>query len=323
MTTAKRQPRLKFGIQTAQQLVTYEQLKEVWQAADELGFYSAWCHDHFLPAGVKEPVGPCMEGWTMLSALLPQMKRLRGGLFVAGNTYRHPSVMAKAATTLDNITGGRVELGIGAGWFEAEHTAYGIPFYTTPERIHRLDEAVQVIKALWTLAPGAGANFQGKYYQLKDAPMDPPPVQRPHPPIMIGGGGEKLTLRVVAKWADRWNIFVTTRSTVQRKLGILREHCAAVGRNFDSIELTVGLPLMVTGDRARIDRTAEGIAQRQKTSLEDARTSLFAGTPDELIAQGQAWYDLGIREIIIPFNRVPYNLKELQTLAKEVMPAFA
>jgi alkanesulfonate monooxygenase SsuD/methylene tetrahydromethanopterin reductase-like flavin-dependent oxidoreductase (luciferase family) len=203
MATKGKQPRMKFGIQTAQQLVTYDQLKECWQAADELGLYSAWCHDHFLPASVKEPVGPCMEGWTTLTALLSHTKSLRGGLFVAGNTYRHPSIFAKAATTLDNITQGRVELGIGAGWYELEHTTYGVPFYTTAERIHRLDEAVQVFKKLWALKPGEKANFQGKYYQLKDAPMDPPPIQKPHPPILIGWGGEKLTLRVVAKWADQ------------------------------------------------------------------------------------------------------------------------
>src|SRR5262249_53160166 len=149
----------------------------------------------------RDREGPMLESWSTLSALAGLVPRLKIGTIVLGNTYRHPAVVAKMAAQVDIISGGRLLLGLGAGWQQNEHEAYGIPFYTVGERLARLDEACQVIKSLWT---ERRANFKGRFYQLSDAPLDPKPQQRPHPELMIGGGGERVTLRVVAKHADHW-----------------------------------------------------------------------------------------------------------------------
>src|SRR5215470_2031724 len=165
---------LRFGIQTYPQNTTYTDILQTWREADELGFDTAFAFDHFIPFGA-DPNGPCFEGWTLLSALAAQTKRLKVGLLVTGNTYRHPAVLAKMAATVDHVSNGRVILGIGAGWFELEHTAYGIPFLTAGGRARQLGEAVQVIKLLFTQQK---SNFTGKQYQLKDALFEPKSVQK-------------------------------------------------------------------------------------------------------------------------------------------------
>src|SRR5579871_1248322 len=194
--------RLSFGIKTSPQQTTYEDMLVVWREADAIPvFEHAWLFDHFMPLG-NDPTGPCLEGWTLLAAYAAQIERLRVGLMVTGNTYRHPAVLANMGATVDVISHGRLDFGIGAGWNELEHTAYGIPLPRPGERIARFAEACEVIKLMWTETV---ANFDGKYYQLKDARCEPKPVQKPYPPFVIGGSGEQLTLRVVAKYASVWN----------------------------------------------------------------------------------------------------------------------
>ena len=175
---------LRFGIKTAQQNTSYEAILRVWTEADSIpSIEHAWAFDHFIPLG-PDPTGPQLEGWTLLAALAARTERLRLGLMVTGNTYRYPAVLANMATTVDIISNGRLDFGIGAGWNELEHQMYGIPLYTTGERIRRLGEACEVIKLLWTETV---ANFNGKYYQLKDARCEPKPVQKPYPPFVNGG----------------------------------------------------------------------------------------------------------------------------------------
>ena len=170
----------KFGVQIGQANIEWSELLSIWQELDKSNFDSAWVMDHFVPGRTKEDAdGPCLEGWTLLAALAQATERIRIGCLVTGVTYRHPVVLAKMATTVDIISNGRLEFGIGAAWHEYEHRAYGIPFYTVKERQDRLEEAIQLIKALWT---GAPATFQGKHYQLENAPFLPPNVQKPHPP---------------------------------------------------------------------------------------------------------------------------------------------
>ena len=199
MTVSKK---LNFGIKTAPQSTTYESMKKVWLEAESIpSIEHAWLFDHFMPIH-GDITGPCLEGWSVLSAFAALTSRLRLGLMVTGNTYRHPTILANIAATVDVISGGRLDFGIGAGWNEAEHSAYGIPLYTPGERIRRLGEACEIIKRMWTeTAP----TFEGRYYQIKDAYCEPKPVQKPTPPFVIGGSGEKLTLRIVAQYADIWN----------------------------------------------------------------------------------------------------------------------
>jgi hypothetical protein len=197
---------LSFGIKTSPQHTSYEAIREVWRQADaEPAIEHAWLFDHLNPIQ-GDVAGPCLEGWTALTALAVETSRLRIGLMVAGNTYRHPAVLAHVAATLDVISGGRVDLGIGAGWNEYEHTSNGIPLYAPGERIRRLDEACELMKRLFTQPV---TTFEGRYYQLREARLEPKPVHKPYPPIVIGGGGEQLTLRVVAKHADTKRVDVS------------------------------------------------------------------------------------------------------------------
>ncbi len=232
---AEKKP-LRFGIKTAPQNTTYQDMLRVWLEADEVPVIEhAWLFDHFMPLG-NDPTGPCLEGWTLLSAYAALTKRLRVGLMVTGNTYRHPAVLANMAATIDIISNGRLDFGIGAGWNELEHSAYGIPLYEPGERIKRMGEACEVFRLLWTETT---PNFDGKYYQLKDAYCEPKPVQKPYPPITIGGSGEQLTLRMVAKYADIWNFVGGPPEVFKHKSEVLDGHCAKIGRDPSTIERSI------------------------------------------------------------------------------------
>jgi F420-dependent oxidoreductase-like protein len=221
--------KLTFGIKTAQQMTTYEEILPIWLEADEIPIIEhAWLFDHFMPIGAYDPKGPCLEGWSLLAALAARTKHLRLGIMVTGNTYRHPAVLANMAATIDIISQGRLDFGIGAGWNELEHNAYGIPLYAPGERIRRMGEACEVIRLLWT---EEAANFDGKYYQLKDAYCNPKPIQKPYPPFVIGGSGEKLTLRMVAQYAAIWNFAGGSVDDFNHKNAVLNSHCTTIGRD--------------------------------------------------------------------------------------------
>lgn len=225
---------LRFGIQIPQQNTTWPEILALWQEVDGLGYDTAWVFDHFLPI-FSDPTGPCLDGWTTLAALAMASKNVRIGTMVTGNTYRHPAVLAKMATTVDIISGGRLILGLGAGWFELEHQEYGIPFHTIGTRLRRLDEALELIKSLWT---NERSNFLGKHFQLADASFNPKPLQRPRPPILVGATGEEVALKIVAKHADIWNSFGTPE-VFRHKIARLNEHCAVIGRDPATIEKSV------------------------------------------------------------------------------------
>ncbi len=227
---------LRWGIKTSQQHTVYDAVVPVWQQADaHPAFSHAWLFDHFTP--IRGDIdGPCYEGWTMLSALAARTERLRLGLMVAGNGYRNPAVHAHMAATVDHLSKGRLDFGIGTGWNSYEHESMGIPFPAPAERVRRMDEACALTKLLFTEAV---ANFDGRYYQLHDARLAPKPVQKPWPPFVIGGMGEQMTLRVVARHADIWNFEGTDVELFQHKLAVLHEHCAAIGRDPAEIERSV------------------------------------------------------------------------------------
>jgi F420-dependent oxidoreductase-like protein len=227
---------LRFGFKTAPQHTTYEDLLPVWQAADaQPDLEHAWLFDHFNPI-LGDVTGPCLEGYTLLAALAGQTERLRLGLMVAGNTYRNPAVAAHMAATIDVISKGRFDFGIGAGWNVYEHESMDLPLYAPGERIRRLGEACEITKRLFT---EDAVTFEGRYYTLKEARCEPKPVQKPYPPFVIGGSGEQLTLRVTAQYADVWNFAGGDVETFKRKVSILHEHCAAIGRDPSEIELSL------------------------------------------------------------------------------------
>lgn len=255
--------RLRFGIKTAPQHTTYDAMLAVWKEADATPvFEHAWLFDHFAPIH-SDVDGPCFEGWTLLAAYAAQTSRIRVGLMVTGNTYRHPAVLANIGATLDVISNGRLDMGIGAGWNEYEHASMGIPLYKPGERIRRLGEACEIIKRLYTQHL---TDFDGRYYQLQDARCEPKPVQKPYPPFVIGGGGEQLTLRVVAQYADVWNFAGGPPEAFTHKVNILHEHCAAIGRDPSEIELSVQVPVNYD-DLAATARTVQSYVDVGATHL--------------------------------------------------------
>lgn len=224
---------MRFAFKTSPQETTWADMLAVWQAADQIDAYeSGWTFDHFYPI-FSDSTGPCLEGWTTLTALAQATSRLRLGTMVTGVHYRHPAVLANMAAALDIISGGRLELGIGAGWNEEESGAYGIELGTLTERFDRFDEACQVLIGLLSQET---TDFNGKYYQLKAARNEPKGPQRPHPPIVIGGSGEKRTLRTTARYAQHWNFVGGPPEEFARKRAVLASHCADIGR--DPAEIT-------------------------------------------------------------------------------------
>ena len=276
---------LHVGLKFSQQLCTVEQQREVWRVADEAGFDHLWNFDHFHPIAGAPLNGAVLDGWSLLAAMAEATKRVRIGTMVTGNTYRHPAVLAKIATTVDHLSGGRLEFGLGAGWAEVEHTMLGIDFPGVGERLRRLDEACHVIKKLWTEEE---AGFEGRYYRLQGAFAQPRPVQRPHPPIWIGGGGERRTLRTVAAHADVWNMAGGTVDVARHKVEVLRRHCADVGRDPAEIRLSV----QIRFDAADVDAT--------------------------LRAAG-AFVDEGFTELIVMVTE-PDSRAKAERVAREVLP---
>src|SRR3982751_967506 len=219
---------MRFAFTTAPKHTTYADMLAVWRAADDIPlFESAWTFDHFYPI-FSDSTGPCLEGWTVTTALAQATRRLRVGVLVTGIPYRHPAVLANMAATVDIVSGGRLELGLGAGWNEEESSAYGIELGSLKERFDRFDEALAVITGLLS---NETTDFDGTYFTLRGARCEPKPVQRPYPPICIGGGGERRTLASVAKYAQHWNYPGGPPEEFRRKLDVLREHCARIGRD--------------------------------------------------------------------------------------------
>ncbi|HWO88547.1 MAG TPA: TIGR03560 family F420-dependent LLM class oxidoreductase [Gemmatimonadales bacterium] len=264
-----------FGFKTEQSRASYPDLVRIWQEADEIGAFSdLWLFDHFVP--LRMDIGdPCHEAWTLLSALAALTRRARIGILVAGNTYRHPAVVANMAATIDHVSGGRLEFGIGAGWHEGEHRMYGIPLGTAGQRIRAMNEACEVVRLLWS---NEVSSFDGRFYTLFEARCDPKPVQRPGPPITIGGTGERLTLRVVARHADRWNFNGKSVDEFVRLNAVLDDHCRAVGRDPESIIRSVQVHLGTDSSAIR-EQVAAYIAAGATHFVLNPRIPLTPGLP--------------------------------------------
>lgn len=244
---------LRIDIKAAQHDRNWNNILRYCQDTEAVEAFSGfWMFDHFVPIN-GHVEGPCMDGWTLLGALAASTKRARLGLMVGCNGYRHPAVLAKIATTIDQVSGGRLDMGLGAGWFELEYNMYGIPFPPPAQRIRELDEACEVIKLLWTQEL---SSFQGKYYTLTEARHEPKPVQKPYPPFTLGGGGEKLTLRVVAKHAAVYN-GPGDAETLKHKNEVLDAHCAEIGRDPAEIRRSAQFYLSSAGEAATVREKIE------------------------------------------------------------------
>jgi F420-dependent oxidoreductase-like protein len=310
---------MKFGIQhpsfsfdgAGSQMV--DSLKAILNEAEGSNFDSFWVMDHFHQIrGVGQPQEPMLEGWTTLAVMAGFTNRIKLGTLVSGNVYRHPSILAKIGATLDVLSKGRLFMGIGAAWNQDESAAYGVPFPSTKERFRRLEEAVQIIRGMWTQER---TSFDGQYYRIREAYCNPKPIQKPHPPIMVGGGGERETLRIVAKYADACNIFGSP-DTVRRKLGILREHCKSVGRDYDTILKTKLGHIIIDREQRSLEQT---VAKRFGNVPEQTRNEMVTfGQPEDIRRQIEAFRDAGIDYFICNFEP-DHELEAIRLFADEVV----
>jgi len=289
-----------------------DNLRSLVGRAEGYGFDSFWVMDHFHQIqNVGEPQEPMLEGWTTQAVVAGFTSKIKLGTLVTGIVYRHPSLLAKAGATLDVLSKGRLYMGIGAAWNVEEAAAYGIPFPQVKERMERLEEAVQIIRKMWT---DQSATFTGKHYQIRKAYCNPKPIQKPHPPIMIGGSGERQTLRIAAKYADACNIFGSTE-TVRRKLEVLREHCRVAGREYDSILKTKLGHIVIDKDREKVMEAIKAIPEERR------REYAIYGTPEEIRRQIEAFRDAGLEYLIV--NLEPdRELQALELFADEVVKRF-
>ena len=254
--------------------------------------------DHFLPD--EDELIPVHECWITMAALARDVPRVRLGSLVTGNPYRHPAVLANMVATLDHLSGGRIVLGLGSGWQKNEHEAYGFEYGTAGYRLRKLNEACQVIKGLFN---NDYFDFDGEFYQLKNAPMEPKPKQD-NLPLMVGGGGEKVTLRIVAKYADEWNVWGDV-DTLIHKMSVLDQHCEDVGRDPKEIERSAVALLFLTDDEARI----------RKLKSTDIPMPAIIGNVSEVIDIVAAYRDAGVNELMVP----DFTLGELIGAGQEKM----
>ncbi|MGB8647499.1 MAG: LLM class F420-dependent oxidoreductase [Anaerolineae bacterium] len=294
----------------------YEAMTRVALTAEESGYDSVWVYDHFHT--VPEPtLETTFECWTITSGMARDTKRVRLGQMVTCNAYRNPALLAKMASTVDVMSHGRLIFGLGAGWYEHEWRAYGYGFPETPDRLRMLREGVQIIHSMWKQDM---PEFQGKYYHIDRAINSPKGVQQPHIPLWIGGGGEKVTLKLVAQFGDACNVGGGDVETIKHKLAILREHCAAVGRNYDEItrSTSLNLHLLHPGE----DPATATAQARGRQSYEEYARAYWVGTPDEIQARLETLLEAGINYIILYMPRVAYDPAPVRYFAESVMPHF-
>jgi F420-dependent oxidoreductase-like protein len=282
--------------------------------AEELGYDSIWVYDHFhnIPRPSHEAVFEC---WTTMAAISQRTNRIRLGQMVGCNSYRQPSMLAKITSNVDVISGGRLDWGIGAGWYENEYRGYGFEFPKAKDRIGMLRETVEIVQSMWTEPE---TTYDGTYYTLHRANCDPKPLQTPHPPIWIGGGGEQLTLRVVARYADCSN-FGGQPAEWARKCEILKGHCGAVGRDYDAIRKTWSPELFVRDTEDEV--VAAGSRSVWGEPFERWRAGNLVGTPEQVAEKIQAYVNLGCGGIVPWCSEYP-DTQTLELFATKVMPAF-
>jgi F420-dependent oxidoreductase-like protein len=308
---------VRVGIHSGQQHSDYARYEHLWRRADELGLDWASAFDHFVPI-LSDPAGPCFEGLTLLSAMAARTQRIRCGILVVGNTYRHPAVLANAAATIDHVSGGRLELGLGAGWFELEHDQYGIPFPSIGERLARLGEAARIVKSLWTEEE---TTFQGRYYTLDKARCEPKPAQRPHPPLWIGGTGERVLLRIAAESADGWNTFVLPEDEYRQKLAALARHCAELGRDPSEIRKSLIFRVVLGENEAEAEQCFRERAMSLGLDPDELRAQGFEPlTPEQCAELFGRYQRLGVRDFLV-MARPPADERTMELLVQRVAPA--
>jgi F420-dependent oxidoreductase-like protein len=301
-----------FGVTLPQIKRTWEETRAVCQEIEALGYDSVWLNDHLY--GIPGPQLPIFEAWTTLSAVAAITSRVKLGTLVSPVGFRNPALLAKMAATLDNISNGRVIVGLGSGWFEMEFSGYGFDFPPLPVRLKQLDEACTLVKRMWTEDQ---PSFTGKHFHTESVYCEPKPVQKPHPPLLIGGGGEKVLLRMAARHADIWNNLAINQGQLAHKAGVLREHCRAIGRDPDAIQVSQQTMVVIGKDAA----DAQAKLDKAQMIYGGHLGQGIVGTPEECISKIRDHEAAGCTMFVIEFfgrdTREPARL-----FAEQVVPAF-
>jgi F420-dependent oxidoreductase-like protein len=297
-----------------QQGASYQAQRAVALAAEELGFDAFFRSDHFLAMGGSGLPGPT-DAWATLAGLAVETSRIRLGTLMSAATFRLPGPLAITVAQVDQMSGGRVELGLGAGWFEGEHTAYGIPFPSLGERFERFEEQLEIITGLWGTAEGETYSFTGTRYQLTDSPALPRPAQRPRPPVLVGGTGARRTPRLAARFADEYNVAFRSVEDTAAAFARAREACAAAGRDPASLVCSVAHTVCCGQDEAEFRRRAAAIG-REPDAL---RAIGVTGTPDEVAAKIDGYAQIGAERVYLQVLDLS-DLDHLALIASDVVP---
>ncbi len=300
-----------------QQGATYDQLLTVAQKAEATGFDAFFRSDHFLTIGGDGLPGPT-DAWVTLAGIARETERIRLGTLVTSSTFRAPGLLAVEVAQVDAMSGGRVELGLGAGWYDAEHSAYGFPFPPTGERFERLEEQFAILTGLWTTPVGETFTFEGRHYALKDSPALPKPVQQPHPPLIVGGAGTKRTPRLAATYAAEFNLPFASVADTEAQFGRVRAACEQRGRDPKTLRLSAAQVVCCGADEAEVGRRAANIGRQP----DELRTNGVAGTPDEVVARLRSYAEIGAETLYLQVLDLN-DLEHVDLLAAEVMPRVA
>ncbi|MGA8245627.1 MAG: LLM class F420-dependent oxidoreductase [Nocardioides sp.] len=297
-----------------QQGATYDDQLAVARRAEELGFGAFFRSDHYLAMGVDGRPGPT-DSWVTLAGLARETSTIRLGTMMTSATFRYPGPLAIAVAQVDRMSDGRLELGIGAGWYDAEHAAYAIPFPSTGERFDRLEEQLAIVTGLWTTPDGETFGFEGVHYSVTDSPGLPKPVQRPHPPLIIGGKGARRTPALASRYAAEFNLPFVGLEESQQQIARVRAACEAIGRDPDSLVHSNAHTICCGGDEAEVRRRADVIGR----TPEDLRANALAGTPAEVVDRIGRYAALGSQRVYLQCLDL-HDLDHLELLAAEVMP---
>ena len=303
---------LRFGLRLPQDVTDFGELRAIAQTAEGLGFHSLWLYDHFynFPFPGNRTV---LEPWTLMSVLAGATSSIRLGTLVLCHGYRPPALLAKMAATLDVLSGGRLEFGYGAGWHQQEFAGYGYDFPPVPTRIRQMEEGLEVIKRLWA---DGDATWAGKYLRLEAAICEPKPLQRPHPPITIGGGGERLLLRAVARHADIWNFFPAPLPEYERKVGILEQHCRDLGRDPQSLQRSLMTPTVTAAWEKEVRDQLE--AAKARGYMWALGGNFVQGTPDIVVPRYRDYIRRGVSFFIVQLHD-GRDLKRIEFVAQHIV----
>jgi F420-dependent oxidoreductase-like protein len=299
-----------------QQGASYEDILGIALATEEDGFDAFFRSDHYMKMGDVSGLPGPTDAWITLAGLARDTKRVRLGTLLSAATFRYPGVLAISVAEVDAMSGGRVELGLGAGWFDEEHTAYGLPFPALGERFDRLEEQFEIINGLWTTDANSTYNFSGKHYTLTNSPALPKPVQSPRPPLIVGGHGAKRTPRLAAKYADEFNVAFSSYEVSKKQFDLVDDACRAIGRDPKSLLRSVAQVVCCGATDADVARRAANIGRE----VDELKANGIAGTPGEVIEKIHMWGELGLSRLYLQVLDMK-DLDHVHLIASDVMPA--